>query len=87
MCGPRGDGRCGWCLWRRRRRRPPLRPTGNKQHTRLHVCELALSPPPAPCGCLPQVALLRNYTNGLTALVANLKSQKPLGKQVQHAQS
>lgn len=32
-----------------------------------------------------QVALLRNYTNGLTALVVNLKGQKTLGKQVQQA--
>ncbi|KAI8463224.1 MAG: hypothetical protein J3K34DRAFT_153633 [Monoraphidium minutum] len=32
-----------------------------------------------------QVALLRNYTNGLTALVASLKGQKALGRQVQAA--
>jgi hypothetical protein len=34
------------------------------------------------CLSRAQVALLRNYTNGLTALVQNLKGQKQLGKQV-----
>jgi hypothetical protein len=38
---------------------------------RITVCADAV-PPPASCCC--QVALLRNYTNGLTALVASLKS-------------
>ena len=46
-------------------------------HTHTHT--------PTPGDARPQVALLRNYTNGLTALVANLKAQKSLGRQVRAA--
>jgi hypothetical protein len=44
-----------------------------------------LSPHVSPQPSFPQVALLRNYTNGLTALVATLRSQKPLGRAAQAA--
>lgn len=48
---------------------PPHAGTARTKHdTQLHSHTIA------------QVALLRNYTNGLTALVANLKAQKPLGR-------